>query len=73
MGSFRFYRRVHIFPGLTVNISKSGRQTPYVPSHADEMRGSGTHPQTAALFPSPIHAKFLNLGKLCKALRPSWT
>src|SRR5271154_1994980 len=24
MGSFRFYRRVHIFPGLTVNLSKSG-------------------------------------------------
>jgi hypothetical protein len=24
MGSFRFYRRVHIFPGLTVNVSKSG-------------------------------------------------
>jgi hypothetical protein len=22
MGSFRFYRRVHIFPGLTVNLSK---------------------------------------------------
>jgi hypothetical protein len=24
MGSFRFYRRVRIFPGLTVNLSKSG-------------------------------------------------
>ncbi len=24
MGSFRFYRRVSIFPGLSVNISKSG-------------------------------------------------
>ncbi len=24
MGSFRFYRRVNIFPGLSVNISKSG-------------------------------------------------
>jgi hypothetical protein len=24
MGSFRFYRRLHIFPGLTVNLSKSG-------------------------------------------------
>ncbi len=24
MGSFRFYRRVHIFPGLSVNLSKSG-------------------------------------------------
>jgi Protein of unknown function (DUF4236) len=23
MGSFRFYRRVHIFPGLSVNLSKS--------------------------------------------------
>jgi hypothetical protein len=32
------------------------------------MRGSGTHPPTAALFPSPIHAKFLSLGKLRKAL-----
>jgi len=32
------------------------------------MRGSGTHPPTAALFPSPIHAKFWSLGKLRKAL-----
>jgi len=24
MGSFRFYRRVNIFPGLSVNLSKSG-------------------------------------------------
>lgn len=24
MGSFRFYRRVRIFPGLSVNLSKSG-------------------------------------------------
>lgn len=24
MGSFRFFRRVHIAPGLTVNLSKSG-------------------------------------------------
>jgi hypothetical protein len=24
MGSFRFYRRVHVFPGLSVNLSKSG-------------------------------------------------
>jgi hypothetical protein len=24
MGNFRFYRRVHIFPGLSVNLSKSG-------------------------------------------------
>jgi hypothetical protein len=24
MGSFRFYRRVHIFPGLTVKVSRSG-------------------------------------------------
>jgi len=24
MGSFRFYRRVRILPGLTVNVSKSG-------------------------------------------------
>jgi hypothetical protein len=24
MGNFRFYRRLHILPGLSVNISKSG-------------------------------------------------
>lgn len=24
MGNFRFYRRMRIFPGLTVNLSKSG-------------------------------------------------
>jgi uncharacterized protein DUF4236 len=24
MGNFRFYRRIHIFPGLSVNLSKSG-------------------------------------------------
>lgn len=24
MGNFRFYRRMHIFPGLSVNLSKSG-------------------------------------------------
>ena len=24
MGNFRFYRRVHIFPGLSLNLSKSG-------------------------------------------------
>jgi uncharacterized protein DUF4236 len=24
MGSFRFYKRVNIFPGLSVNLSKSG-------------------------------------------------
>jgi hypothetical protein len=24
MGNFRFYRRLHIFPGLSVNLSKSG-------------------------------------------------
>jgi Protein of unknown function (DUF4236) len=24
MGSFRFYRRVHIFPGASINFSKSG-------------------------------------------------
>jgi hypothetical protein len=34
MGSFRFYRRVHIFPGLSVNISKSG------PSLSVGMRGA---------------------------------
>jgi hypothetical protein len=32
------------------------------------MRGSGTHPPTAALFPSPIHAKFSEPWKLRKAL-----
>jgi len=35
---------------------------------AEAIRGSGKRPQTAALFPSPIHAKFLSLGKLRKAL-----
>jgi hypothetical protein len=34
MGSFRFYRRVKIFPGLSVNISKSG------PSLSVGMRGA---------------------------------
>jgi len=24
VGNFRFYRRVHIFPGLSLNLSKSG-------------------------------------------------
>jgi hypothetical protein len=38
------------------------------PIKKDEMRGSGTHPPTAALFPSPIHAKFSDLRKLRKAL-----
>jgi len=32
------------------------------------MRGSGTHPPTAALFPSPIHAKFSNPKKVREAL-----
>jgi hypothetical protein len=32
------------------------------------MRGSGTHPPTAALFASPIHAKFFDTRKLRKAL-----
>ena len=36
---------------------------------ADEMRGSGTHPPTATLFPWPILAKFLSVGKLRKAMR----
>jgi len=34
MGNFRFYRRVSIFPGLSVNISKSG------PSLTVGMRGA---------------------------------
>ncbi len=34
MGNFRFYRRVHIFPGLSVNLSKSG------PSLTMGMRGA---------------------------------
>src|SRR5271169_6086394 len=32
------------------------------------MRGSGTHPPTAALSPSPIHAKFFDTRKLREAL-----
>ncbi|MBV8775442.1 MAG: DUF4236 domain-containing protein [Deltaproteobacteria bacterium] len=24
MGNFRFYRRIHLFPGLSLNLSKSG-------------------------------------------------
>jgi hypothetical protein len=34
MGNFRFYRRVSIFPGLSVNVSKSG------PSLTLGMRGA---------------------------------
>lgn len=34
MGSFRFYRRLKIFPGLSVNLSKSG------PSLSVGMRGA---------------------------------
>src|ERR1700675_1853242 len=34
MGSFRFYRRVHIFPGPSINLSKSG------PSLTVGMRGA---------------------------------
>jgi uncharacterized protein DUF4236 len=34
VGNFRFYRRVHIFPGLSVNVSKSG------PSLTLGMRGA---------------------------------
>ena len=34
MGNFRFYRRVHLFPGLSVNLSKSG------PSLTVGMRGA---------------------------------
>ena len=34
MGNFRFYRRVSIFPGLSINVSKSG------PSVTVGMRGA---------------------------------
>jgi uncharacterized protein DUF4236 len=34
MGSLRFYRRVHLFPGVSVNLSKSG------PSLTLGMRGA---------------------------------
>jgi hypothetical protein len=34
MGNFRFYRRVHVFPGLSLNLSKSG------PSLTMGMRGA---------------------------------
>lgn len=34
MGSFRFYRRVHLLPGLSLNLSKSG------PSLTLGMRGA---------------------------------
>jgi hypothetical protein len=34
MGNFRFYKRVHLFPGLSVNLSKSG------PSLTVGMRGA---------------------------------
>jgi hypothetical protein len=34
MGNFRFYRRISIFPGLSVNVSKSG------PSLTVGMRGA---------------------------------
>lgn len=34
MGNFRFFKRVHIFPGLSVNVSKSG------PSLTFGMRGA---------------------------------
>jgi hypothetical protein len=34
MGNFRFYRRVHVFPGLSLNLSKSG------PSFTMGMRGA---------------------------------
>jgi hypothetical protein len=34
MGNFRFYRRINIFPGLSVNLSKSG------PSLTVGMRGA---------------------------------
>ena len=34
MGNFRFYKRLHIFPGVSVNVSKSG------PSLTLGMRGA---------------------------------
>ena len=34
MGNFRFYRRLHLFPGLSLNLSKSG------PSVTVGMRGA---------------------------------
>jgi hypothetical protein len=34
VGNFRFYRRLHIFPGLSINLSKSG------PSITVGMRGA---------------------------------
>jgi hypothetical protein len=34
VGNFRFYRRLHLFPGLSVNVSKSG------PSLTVGMRGA---------------------------------
>ncbi len=69
--------RVELRKGFHMSITASRTRVVFAAasrsSLADEMRGSATHPQTAALFPSPIHAKFLSPGKLCKALRPSWT
>src|ERR1700738_331710 len=44
------------------------RRTPHVLPPADEMRGSGIHPPTAAFLPPPIHAKFSDPRKLRKAL-----
>jgi Protein of unknown function (DUF4236) len=34
LGNFRFYRRIHLFPGLSLNLSKSG------PSVTVGMRGA---------------------------------
>lgn len=34
MGSFRFFRRVHVLPGVTMNLSKSG------PSFSMGVRGA---------------------------------
>src|SRR5712692_7351551 len=64
-------RRPHrvFFPAAqVVRCGPWDPRTPLVLPPADEMRGSGTHPPTAALFPSPIHAKFSDLRKLRKAL-----
>ncbi|MGO9056807.1 MAG: DUF4236 domain-containing protein [Candidatus Binataceae bacterium] len=42
MGSFRFYRRVHVFPGLTVNVSKSGPSLSVGGVHADHKLSEGS-------------------------------
>src|SRR5208337_642492 len=46
MGNFRFYRRVSIFPGLSVNVSKSG------PSLTVGMRGAHVARRSASQAPA---------------------